>query len=106
MPFVGSIPAVGKKCAAAIKEFSVHAIINIGTQLAAVAKAHEAASRLRAATTLHEQPLRVPCFFGGDVNHSVDGVGSPQSRSWSADHFDAIEILQKGVLDVPKYSCV
>src|ERR1700704_2417110 len=100
MPFVGSIPTVGKERAAAIKEFTVHAVMSIGAQRAAVAKVHET-TQLRAATTLDEQPLRVPCFLAGDVNHSVDGIGAPQSRSWSADHFDAIEILQEGVLDVP-----
>jgi hypothetical protein len=36
-----------------------------------------------------------------DVDDTVDGVGAPESAAGSANDFDAVDVLEQGILDVP-----
>src|SRR4029077_12972283 len=44
------------------------------------------------------------CIFGAlgdDIDHSVDGICSPNGAARAADDFDPLDILEHGVLDLP-----
>src|ERR1700730_4847894 len=44
------------------------------------------------------------CVFGllaDDVDYTVDRVGPPQGRARTTDHFNAIDVLEQYVLNIP-----
>ncbi len=39
-----------------------------------------------------------------DIDHAVHGVGAPQGRTGSTDHFDALDVFEHHLLRVPEYT--
>src|SRR5690606_13345193 len=63
---------------------------------------HAAVGLVDVADRAVEQPaLRVPGAAGHDVDHAVDRVGPPHRGSGTADDFNAIQILQHRLLQIP-----
>ena len=51
-----------------------------------------------------QSALSVAGLLGGDIDHSVDRVGSPYGGAGSPYDLDAINVLQRHVLCIPKHS--
>src|SRR5947209_1379780 len=56
------------------------------------------AALLGAAAGGHAAALRLPGHLGDNVDHAVHRVGAPDGRAETADHHDAVHILQVHVL--------
>src|SRR5258706_15020297 len=54
-----------------------------------------------AASQGQHRPLSIFGAPGDDVDYSVDGIRSPDSAPRPTDHFNALNILQRGGLDLP-----
>src|SRR5207245_1032911 len=50
----------------------------------------------------HERSMRIFGTLGDDIDHSVNRICSPDSSARSPDDFDPLDILEQGVLDLPK----
>ena len=50
---------------------------------------------------LDKTALGIGGMLGDDVDHPVDGIGSPQGRAGTADDLDPLDILQQDVLHFP-----
>src|SRR2546423_3092261 len=49
----------------------------------------------------NEHSFRIFGVLGDDVDRSVDGIRSPNGAARSADGFDAFDVLEHGVLNLP-----
>src|SRR4029077_1366361 len=49
----------------------------------------------------HEHSAGIFGVFRDDIDHTVDSICSPNGAAWPADDFDAFDILQQCVLDLP-----
>src|SRR5260370_28022201 len=49
----------------------------------------------------HESSLSLVCSLRNYVDDSIDGIGPPDRRPRPADDFDAVDIFQRHVLDIP-----
>jgi len=73
----------------------------LGAELPAVTHPAEAVEQ-GAATAGEERALSVFGTFRNDTDHAIDGIGPPQGRPRATDDFDAIDVVHKGVLHIPK----
>src|SRR5207249_385014 len=53
------------------------------------------------AATADQTTVGVFRRFGHDIDHPVDGVGTPHGTAGPADHFDPLNILQRIIHGVP-----
>ena len=64
----------------------------------------DAAALERAAAGAHEEAGRIGGRPRDDVDDAVDGVGAPDRAARTADHFDAIDVLEHQVFGVPEHA--
>src|SRR5205823_5923206 len=57
-----------------------------------------------AAAGHNEASLCIPGALGDDVDHAVDGIAAPQRGARAADHFDAVDVFDDGILHVPEHA--
>src|ERR1043165_1414430 len=93
IPIVARVAGIGEHCPLTRKNFSIHSGMSIGTDLSAVTNVHET-SGLIARAHFDEQSFRVTCVFGLDADYSVNSVCSPQGRTRTTNHFNAIHIFE------------
>src|ERR1700730_5772493 len=100
LPAIVSCAACGVLRRSPVEILSVNAVGHIVANFVAIATSHGAAFCV-AATCGHNSTLRNFGFLGDDVNYAVDSVRSPQSCTGSPNDFDAVDILEHDVLNVP-----
>ena len=92
--------AAGIKKTRVVEIFLVNADIGILSDLPAIADSFKTLVHV-AATGLRIDALRVLTTFGDDIDHPVDGIGTPKRGAGTADDFNPINIFQKQILHVP-----
>ena len=84
-----------------IKVFAENPVVRVLAQPAAILCRPK--SLVQIAATRHQHAaFGFPGFFGNDVDHAVDRVGSPDCSPRAADDFDAFDVLQGKVQRVPQ----
>jgi hypothetical protein len=79
---------------------SVDAIVSVVAHLATVTRAAQRLMHI-AATAIEETALRLPGALAQDVDHAIHRVRAPDRRARTADHFDAIHVINEDLLDIP-----
>ena|SRR5437879_174048 len=82
------------------ESLSVDAVIKALVVPASVPQIDEALIDISAASR-HEHSTRIFSVLGDDIDHSVDGICSPNRTARAADDFDPLDILKHCVLDLP-----
>ena len=49
-------------------------------------------------------PLSIAGCFGDDIDHSVDGVRSPQRGTRTPDYLDTLDVSEQKILLIPEHS--
>src|SRR5258708_1080305 len=80
----------------------VDAEIHIVAEAASVSKAR--AILTIAATGDRETSLGLTGRARDDIDHAIDGIDTPQCAPRAADDFDAIDVLEDHILDVPEHA--
>ncbi len=93
--------AVGIDTVVAGEVFAIGAKLDLRGHSAAIAQASDAL-QFRSGAAFCIDALRICSGLGDDIDHAVDGVGTPQCASWSADDFNAIDVFKKIVLRFPE----
>ena len=57
-----------------------------------------------ATASANQATVRVFRRLGNDIDHSVDGVFSPDGRAWPTDHLDAINVLERIIEGFPEHA--
>src|SRR6266851_4354068 len=92
--------AVRMKLGASNEGFSVDAVIKAFIVPGSIAKMGEALVEI-SATDGDESSMGIFGILGDDIDYSVDGICSPDGSPRASDDFDAFNILEQGVLDLP-----
>src|SRR5258707_5327795 len=82
------------------ESLSVDTVVKVFAVPSAITEIDETLVDISAASG-HEHSAGIFRAFRDDVDHTVDSICSPNGAAWSPDHFDAFDILQQCVLDLP-----
>src|SRR6266849_8033453 len=52
----------------------------------------------------HNAALCVSGLFADDVDYTIYSIGAPQGRARTTDHFNAIDVFEQYVLNIPVYA--
>src|SRR6202795_4554851 len=85
---------------AALESQGVHPVVEGAAVAAAKTRIKESLIEV-ASTHANKLAVRVLAGLGDDINHTVDGVWTPNRTARSTDDLDAINILQEHVLNFP-----
>ena len=83
-----------------VEIFLVDADIGVLSDLPAIADAFKSLIHV-AAAAFDIEALRVLAAFGDDIDHPIDGIGTPKRGSGAADDFNPVNIFQEQILHVP-----
>ena len=102
-PIVVRFFAAGMQSAIAIEGRAVNAKVKILAEFVAVTKIGKTVQE-SAAAGAHERALRIARGFGDDVDDAIDGVGTPERATRAGDYFDAIDVFEHEMLNIPEDS--
>src|ERR1700756_372682 len=94
------LPTVRMELRATSESFPINTIIKGLPISGSIPKIQEALIEISTSRRC-EYPMSVSGILGDDVNHGVDSICSPDRATWPAAHLDALDILQKCVLNLP-----
>src|SRR5665213_898872 len=101
MPPVTGAFTVGKHFVVPVEVLSIDAKVHVRSQVTAIAGTG-ALLELSTACSFHVHAFAVGRTASDDVDHAIDGIGAPQRAARTADDFDAGDVFEKVVLDVPE----
>ncbi len=82
------------------ESLSVDTVVNVFAVPSAITEIDETLVDISAASG-HEHSAGIFRAFRDDVDYTVDSICSPNGAAWSPDDFNAFDILQQCVLDLP-----
>ena len=91
------------KLGAAGESFSINPVIKVVAVPGSVTKIDKSLIEI-SAPGRQQRPISLFGIFGNDVYNGIDSVCSPDGASGSSDDFNALNILEQCVLNLPVHS--